>query len=143
MQTTQLMAIVVAAAALAACGSAPKQSPQPSQADVAQQQALISPTQSGDGVLIGPKGMTLYTFAKDTAHSGTSVCNGQCAVNWPPLAVDSKAKPLGDYTIITRADGAKQWAYKGMPLYYFVKDQKPGDKLGDGLLNGAWKVARP
>lgn len=30
-----------------------------------------------------------------------------------------------------------------MPLYYFAKDMKPGDKLGDGLLNGNWRVARP
>ncbi|MCB2034067.1 MAG: ATP-binding protein, partial [Ottowia sp.] len=32
---------------------------------------------------------------------------------------------------------------KGMPLYYFAKDAKPGDKMGNGLLGGAWKVATP
>ena len=39
-------------------------------------------------------------------------------------------------------DGAKQWAYKGKPLYGWVKDTKPGDKIGDGFLNGAWHVAK-
>jgi predicted lipoprotein with Yx(FWY)xxD motif len=28
-----------------------------------------------------------------------------------------------------------------MPLYTWAKDQKPGDKTGDGMANGAWKVA--
>jgi len=27
------------------------------------------------------------------------------------------SKPMGDYTIIARDDGSKQWAYKGRPLY--------------------------
>jgi predicted lipoprotein with Yx(FWY)xxD motif len=52
------------------------------------------------------------------------------------------AKPSGDYTVITRDDGGKQWAYKGKPLYLWIKDSKPGDKTGDGF-NNAWRVARP
>ena len=41
------------------------------------------------GALVGANGMTLYTFDKDMAGSGKSVCNGQCATNWPPaLAAD-------------------------------------------------------
>lgn len=43
---------------------------------------------------------------------------------------------------ITRDDGAKQWAYKGKPLYLWTKDTKPGDKTGDGV-NGVWKIAKP
>ena len=48
----------------------------------------------------------------------------------------------GDYSIITRDDGKKQWALKGRPLYFWAKDQKPGDKTGDGV-NQVWHVARP
>jgi predicted lipoprotein with Yx(FWY)xxD motif len=50
---------------------------------------------------------------------------------------------MGDWTIITRADGTKQWAYKGMPLYKWSKDAKPGDATGDGVGQGAWKTAAP
>lgn len=85
--------------------------------------------------------MTLYTFAKDTP--GVSNCNDNCAKNWPPLTAAADAKPMGDWTIITRADGTKQWAYKGMPLYKWIKDAKPGDASGDGMGQGAWKVAVP
>jgi predicted lipoprotein with Yx(FWY)xxD motif len=101
----------------------------------------MEPMKSGDGTLTGDKGMTLYTFDKDAAGSGKSVCNGQCATNWPPLTASASDKASGDYSIITRDDGAKQWAYKGKPLYYFVKDTKAGDKTGDGV-NKVWQVAK-
>jgi len=50
---------------------------------------------------------------------------------------------MGDYTIITRDDASKQWAYKGRPLYTWKDDKKPGDITGDGFLNGAWHIAQP
>lgn len=94
---------------------------------------------SGQVVLTDAKGMTLYTYAKDA--DGKSVCMGNCAKNWPPIAAAADAKPVGAFTVITRDDGSKQWAYKNMPLYGWVKDTKPGDSTGDNMGNGAWKVA--
>jgi predicted lipoprotein with Yx(FWY)xxD motif len=79
--------------------------------------APAAPVKVMDGVLTNNAGMTLYTFDKDTAGSGKSECNGPCAANWPPLLAGADARPGGDYTIITRNDGAKQWAWKGKPLY--------------------------
>ena len=122
---------LVSALVLAGCGSMGTSKEVPS-----------TPTQAADGTLIGPKGMTLYTYNKDVKGSGASTCYDACATNWPPLGVTPTAVPLGDYTIIVRKDGARQWAYKGMPLYYFAKDTKPGDKTGHGV-GGAWNVARP
>lgn len=100
-----------------------------------------TPVKVSDGVLTNQAGMSLYTFDKDS--DGKSACNGPCAANWPPLTAQADAKPAGDYTIITRDDGTKQWAHKGKPLYTWVKDQKPGDKTGDGFLNNQWHVAKP
>ncbi len=104
--------------------------------------AMAPYTKVSDGMLVGTNNMTLYTFAKDTAGSGKSMCNGPCAANWPPLLVDGSPAVSGDYSVITRDDGKKQLAYKGMPLYFWVKDTKPGDKTGDGFLNGAWKIVK-
>ena len=101
-----------------------------------------TPAKSMDGVLVGPNGMTLYTFDRDAAGSGKSVCNGPCATNWPPLMAQSDAKSTGSWSVVMRDDGTKQWAYQGKPLYYWVKDQKPGDKTGDGV-NNVWKTAKP
>jgi predicted lipoprotein with Yx(FWY)xxD motif len=101
-----------------------------------------APAKVADGMLVGPNGMTLYTFEKDVAGSGKSVCNGPCAANWPPLLASESDKPSGDYTLIMRDDGKKQWAVKGKPLYFWSKDSKPGDKTGDGVLK-LWQTAKP
>ena len=100
------------------------------------------PVKVADGVLVGPNGMTLYTFDNDVSGSGKSVCNGPCATNWPPLMATSSDKASGGYSIITRDDGTMQWAVKGKPLYYWLKDTKPGDKTGDGV-NKVWHTAKP
>ena len=101
-----------------------------------------APVKMADGVLTGTNGMTLYTFDRDTAGSGKSVCNGPCATLWPVLKSVEGDTASGDYTVITRDDGSKQWAFKGKPLYFWSKDAKPGDKTGDGF-NKVWQVAKP
>jgi len=90
--------------------------------------------------LVDMKGMTLYTFDKDA--TGKSNCNGNCAVNWPPLMAAADSKASGDWTVVKRDDGAMQWAYKGKPLYTWIKDTKAGDTTGDGV-NGSWHTATP
>ncbi|EIG62740.1 hypothetical protein [Bradyrhizobium sp. WSM1253] len=100
------------------------------------------PAETGKGnVLTDAKGMSLYTFDKDA--DGKSACNGPCATNWPVLKAEASDAAADGYTVITRDDGSKQWAYKRKPLYTFAKDTKPGDVTGDGFLNGAWHLAMP
>ncbi len=94
---------------------------------------------AADGTLTDAKGMTLYTFDRDAG--GKSACNGPCATNWPPLMATGDAKASGDWTVVTRDDGSKQYAYKGKALYAWSKDAKPGDKTGDGM-NNAWHTAK-
>ena len=48
--------------------------------------------------LADARGMTLYTFDRDAA--GKSNCNGQCAVNWPPLKADGTSQPSGNCGIM-------------------------------------------
>lgn len=100
------------------------------------------PTKTANGVLTGPNGMALYTFDKDTADSGKSVCNGPCATLWPPLFASDSDKGSAGYSVVVRDEGKKQWAYKGKPLYYFARDTKPGEVTGDGF-NKVWSTARP
>jgi predicted lipoprotein with Yx(FWY)xxD motif len=74
-------------------------------------------------------GMALYTFEKDAG--GKSMCNGDCATEWPPLMVADGGAAQGDWTIVVRDDGSKMWAYQGHPLYTFVDDKAPGEVTGD------------
>src|SRR5947209_10012408 len=78
-----------------------------------------------DGKLVDASGRTLYSFDRDSA--GKSACNGQCATLWPPALAPADAKPEGDLTIVTRDDGAKQWAWKGKPVYTYSGDKNAGD----------------
>ena len=87
--------------------------------------------------------LTLYTFDNDVPGSGRSVCNAPCSGIFPPYLVEDGAEAAGDYTVILRDDGTRQWAYKGRPLYRFVYDEKPQDQRGDGINRNLWHVARP
>ena len=107
---------------------------------LAQMAPAKSADTSKDKALVDAKGMTLYVFDKDAP--GKSNCNGPCATNWPPLTAKADAKASGDWSIVTRDDGGKQWAYKGKPLYAWSKDAKAGDVTGDGV-NNVWHIAAP
>jgi len=45
------------------------------------------------------------------------------------------------YSVIERADGTYQVTIDGKPLYYYVKDAKPGDTNGQGVLS-VWYVVQ-
>ncbi|MES2825900.1 MAG: hypothetical protein V4732_20025 [Pseudomonadota bacterium] len=83
-------------------------------------------------------GFTLYTVITDGV--GQSNCNGDCLATWPALFAPNDAIGFGDFSVITRTGGAKQWAYKDKPLYFYSNDTQAGDVNGIG---GNWFVAKP
>ena len=93
------------------------------------------------GMLVDAKNMTLYTYDKDT-EANKSTCVAMCLMNWPVLKAAATDKDMGDWKVITRDDGSKQWSYKGKPLYYFAMDAAAGDAKGDGR-GMVWHVATP
>ena len=101
--------------------------------------AKVAKTDKGEAYT-DAKGMTLYVFDKDAKDK--SNCAADCAANWPPFKVAADAKASGEWSIVARDDGAKQWAYDGKPLYTFIKDKKPGDAAGEGM-GGVWHIAKP
>ena len=85
--------------------------------------------------LVDGKGMTLYIFTRDTADK--SNCTGDCLVAWPPLLTQGSpilGPGVDDSKVGTAllADGTKIVTYNHMPLYYYIKDTKPGDTTGSG-----------
>lgn len=93
----------------------------------------------GKMVLTDINDMTLYTFDKDVQGSASN-CYEQCAVNWPPLTAADDTPLDPDFTLIDRTDGTKIVAYKGWPLYLWIKDEKPGDTTGD-MVGEVWHTA--
>jgi predicted lipoprotein with Yx(FWY)xxD motif len=45
----------------------------------------------------------------------------------------------GNWNLVTRQDGHKQWVYKGKPLYRNKNDMKAGDMAGSGV--ASWSIA--
>ncbi len=93
-------------------------------------------------ILSDASGRTVYVFTHDERNVAS--CTGNCAQNWPPLLT------VGDPTAeegvvadrlgtVTRDDGSTQVTYNGRSLYYFARDEKPGDANGQNII-GAWFV---
>ena len=124
-------------ALLAACSSPHKQQAlQPQQGTTPHYVFMRTNTAAGT-VVATSDGMTLYTFDRDSA--GQSACTAECAQYWHPYLANGTYKPFGKMTIIGRADGTRQWAYDGHPLYTFVQDTAPGEIKGNEFHN-EWHV---
>lgn len=101
--------------------------------------AYAQSTSFNNGVMVDSQGRTLYTFDNDANNK--SNCNGACAVAWPPFIANLGERAGTGMSIITRDDGAKQFALNGKPLYYFAADANAGDIKGDKA-SGVWHVIR-
>ncbi|MBX5467544.1 MAG: hypothetical protein K6U14_08680 [Firmicutes bacterium] len=144
----------------AACGSGA--APAPSHSGAAAPRAAVHPSARPSGmpvlvragtatvagksteVLTTAAGMTLYYFTPD---SPTKVaCTGHCTQIWPPLLAKSGTLALapglsGHLSTVSTALGP-QVEYNGHPLYTYIRDTKPGQANGEGVL-GKWFVATP
>jgi predicted lipoprotein with Yx(FWY)xxD motif len=131
-------------AAPAATPVAPAATASPAAASV----TVAAKTIGSQTILVaGSNGMTVYTFASDTAGSGKSACSGGCLTKWPALTVVSGAAPTagdgvaGKLGTITRADdGSLQVTYNGLPLYFYQGDKSPGDTNGS---YPNWNLVKP
>jgi len=85
-------------------------------------------------ILTLKNGDTIYRLTADSKNKST--CSGACAKVWPPVLLASGQKsPVGHGVsglgTIARAGGARQVTFKGIPLYLFAGDQKPGQVTGN------------
>jgi predicted lipoprotein with Yx(FWY)xxD motif len=80
------------------------------------------------------RGMTLY------ARTAKEACVASCLTEWRPIRAAEVARPVGDWTVVTRPDdGSRQWAWQGKPVYASARDSQPGDVNGDGA--AGWETA--
>lgn len=132
-----VLAVSFSALLLVACSRGAGTGASPSAAGTGGPTLSVATTSIGQ-VVAGPDGKTLYMFEKDTAEK--SVCNGDCATNWPPLTVPSGQQAVAGQGLtaewlhsITRDDGTIQVSYGGHPLYYFIGDKAAGDVSGQDV----------
>jgi predicted lipoprotein with Yx(FWY)xxD motif len=140
-----MVRFVVAAAVLLGAGRAlanghGSDTPTPPKTQATTAPARVVMTKDGPR-MVDPKGMTLYYYERDTSGK-TSSCEGRCAENWRPLQASSEAKAIGEFTVITRSDGTKMWAFRYRPLYTSAADKAPGESNG-AATTMQWHVVRP
>lgn len=94
-------------------------------------------------VLVNRKGLTLYSLSAE--RRGRFICtDGLCLSLWTPLVVSKGTTPTGALRLgtVRRPDGRTQVSYRGLPLYTFDRDRKPGDVKGNGFRDvGVWRPA--
>ena len=59
-------------------------------------------------------------------------CRKDCD-KWHPFLAPADAQPWGDWTVLTRPDGKKQWAQRGFALWTYDGDKRPGEINGNDL----------
>jgi predicted lipoprotein with Yx(FWY)xxD motif len=135
--------ILLAALALSACTLADEYSgdePEGRPADyVASQSSTYTRSTPAGDVLTTPDGMTVYIYDKEA--EGSASCYGKCAEDWPPVLAAAGAEAFGDFTLVKRIDGTRQWAHRGKPLHLYREDTAPGDVKGDNY-DGFWHVVK-
>ncbi|MDQ4007340.1 MAG: hypothetical protein M3211_04520, partial [Actinomycetota bacterium] len=92
-------------------------------------------------ILVDSEGMSLYMFDPD--EQGKSVCDAECLKAWPPLEGPAEAGSGVDESMLgtTKAtDGTTMATYNDWPLYYWVKDKKPGDVTGQAVGDVWWVI---
>jgi predicted lipoprotein with Yx(FWY)xxD motif len=96
-------------------------------------------------ILVNRKGFTLYSLSAE--KRGRFICTDKsCLSIWIPLVVPRGTEPTGAPKLATirRPDGRMQVTYRGLPLYSFKEDTKPGDTNGNGFKDvGTWRPATP
>src|SRR5207248_1610354 len=103
-----------------------------------------------DETASGKPGCSNVHYDKGTTHLGEGYVLSHamrerqktCLERWPPFVPSENAKPAGKWTVVSRAEGFKQWAYEGRPLYTSIKDKSAGEVngilTGGGGRGGAW-----
>ena len=63
-------------------------------------------------------------YVSEGDRPGKSNCNAGCDSAWSPLLAREHevGAQVGDWTVIGRDDGRKQWSYKGKPVYVRYHD---------------------
>jgi predicted lipoprotein with Yx(FWY)xxD motif len=136
-----MIGLLVATAPMFAVAEAQQQGQGAVTLEVGEQQPVGRYLTDGDG-------RSVYMFEADSKNQTT--CTGPCAQAWPP--VTTQARPQAGQGVdpellgtIQRPDGGHQVTYNGWPLYYFVKDDAPGDIEGQDVegFGAEWYLLKP
>ncbi len=85
------------------------------------------------------QGMTVYGYDGDVEDISSNCVQG-CNQQWIPLPAAEMSRAVGDFQPIRRANGDLQWSYKGVPLFTWKGDIKPGYANGSRTVRDARRI---
>jgi predicted lipoprotein with Yx(FWY)xxD motif len=80
--------------------------------------------------------LPLYVSEKDSP--GKSNCYTGCSMQWIPLQASPTAKAMGEWSVVQRKDGTRQWAFKGRPVYTHIHDSP--DTTNKNIEDSVWHI---
>ena len=126
------------------------------------QQATVQTMQSDEygTYLTDGEGRTLYLFVNEEmedqgpetmtegVREAAAECNEECLQAWPPFNAETVEAGEGvdpELLYTTQIDDRTQVVYNGWPLYYFVRDEAPGQVNGQEIesFGGEWYLVSP
>jgi len=78
----------------------------------------VIPTTTGR-LLVDKNEYSVYAWDGDEPDK--SNCEAACLRDWTPVPAPEIAVDRGEWSVIRRASGFRQWAYRGQPLYTYKK----------------------
>jgi predicted lipoprotein with Yx(FWY)xxD motif len=84
-------------------------------------QFMISDIDSGRLLVMAANDQSVYISDKDTPAK--SNCDTACRQEFQPVLAPEHVRPVGEWAIIENSPGAKQWTYRGKPLYTRAADR--------------------
>ncbi len=79
-------------------------------------------------MLVNYSGESVYSWDGDGVDK--SNCVGACLTKWAPVPAAEESQSHGDWTVIERSPGIRQWAFRKKPLYTYIPDDKRPHGLG-------------
>ncbi|MFK7863275.1 MAG: hypothetical protein AB8B95_03510 [Pseudohongiellaceae bacterium] len=72
-------------------------------------------------MLATSKNQSVYSYVNDTANAST--CFEECLSVWNPVLAPALTRPQGEWSVLERSPGVRQWVFRGKPLYTYQLDQ--------------------
>jgi predicted lipoprotein with Yx(FWY)xxD motif len=82
-------------------------------------------------LLHNARGFSVYAFDGDTLER--SGCDAACERRFDPIQAPAAARRHGDWSVFVRENGARQWAFRGKPLYLFAEDVRVHSLAGSDV----------
>jgi predicted lipoprotein with Yx(FWY)xxD motif len=82
-------------------------------------------------LIVNHEGYSVYSWDKDGPNK--SNCDSACLQEWDPVLAPETAQPQGEWSVIERSPGMRQWTFREKPIYTHIADTRFRSFLGSDV----------